>query len=239
MDALKYFGIDFSWVRGPMYIFFDPDMDEEWRLLIQAAGLFVVLVAIYYLDKFGAFVHIKSRRATVPPLLVALCEPEGAADLRALAVRRGVVDDKLTAEEEANYVDLPRRGEEVELVCGPRKLAGIVLEAGTPRVSEQMRKEWAQRMKNRGITVLLLKPEDSVIATLLEHKLDGRILKWRFPRFLQRAYKRRANRQDEVKTFVTFFSSERKRVMAVVPISSGFAKEVLRGLPALESAKSK
>lgn len=240
MDALEYFGVNLSWFRGPMHIFFDPTMDEEWRLLIQAAALCVVLSLIYLLDRSGAFVHIKSRRAPVPALLVALCAPEDAHQLRELVERKGVKDDPLTAEEEVNYVDLPRRAESVELVCGPRKLAGIVVEAGPPRAGERARKTWEGFLKNSGATVLLLKPGDSVIATLLEHvELDGRILEYRYRRFVPKAFKRRTCSSNPVTTYATFFSVARKRIMGVVPVSPDFEKELLKGLPEEEKEDAK
>lgn len=242
MDALHYFGIDFSWIRGPMYIFFDPNMDEEWRLLIQASALCVVLTLIYFLDQAGAFVHIKSRRAPVPALLVALCAPEDADELRELVERKGVEDDELTAEEEVNYVDLPRRAEHIDLVCGSRKMSGIVIEAGPPRAGERACKTWEGFLKNSGSTVLLLKPGDSVIATLLDHvKIDGWILQIRYPRFLRKAFKRRTCTSCPVTTYATFSSVGRKRVMGVIPVSPNFEKELLKGLPKedQEAAKDK
>lgn len=249
-DALQFvldkagFNLNVTQLWGPMSFMFSPALDENVRVLVQALVLVVILSLCYILDREGAFAHIKSRRDSVPPLLVAICQPEDLDQIRKLARRRGIVDDPLTAAEELDanggQPHLPRRGDSFHLVSGSQNLAGIVLEAGLPRASPRGRRDWASRWAGVSCTVALLPGGDCVLATITErNNVSGFVLRRRFPRFLRKAYRRRTARKTLASSTVTFFSLSRNQVIGIAPLSASFAKDVLEALPKLESRKSK
>lgn len=245
--VLKLLGIDFktSQLKGPMSFMFNPNLDEDTKLLVQAFCLLLVLSLVYFLDKSGAFAHIKSQRTTVPPLLVAVCHEEDASQVQEMAERRGVVDDALTANEEiaaeeTEALFVPRRGDRVEIVVNAIKLAGVVLEAGVPRASARGRRDWTARWGDLPCTIALLPGGDAVLSNLCgRDNVSGLFLRWRFPRFLRKAFRRRTNLSEPSSTTVTFFSSGRNVVIGVAPLSRTYGNDVLKALPELEGENSK
>lgn len=211
------------------------DSDEAWRVLLQSLGILILLLILYKLEVSGLLVRITSRRGTVPTLLVAVCDPKNAPSLQDVAVRRGVVEQRPSVDETE---DLPSRGEHVAVLCGPRRCEGVVLEDGPPRANVKMRDSWANSLAAYNAKVLLLPVGDSVIATVPGRKsLADSMLRWRLPRFLRKACKRRASMNIPPQASIQFHSWHRQRVLAIVPVSPSFATQVLPQLPESEKAK--
>lgn len=252
-DALDYilglagFETNTTVLKGPFSFLLDPNMDDDWRLLLQALGLCIVISLALILDKYGFFARIKSERLDMPPLLVALAKAEDAEQIWVMARRRGVKDvndngdsgkDKKKKEKEKDNGEIPSRGEAIEVSVGNRVYAGIVLESKLPRATERNRREWSQRWKKQPCSILLLKGGDSVVVTLQGHcVLRGPLLRWRFPRFLRKAFKRRTNKSLK-SVHLRFLSPTHNRVLGVAPVRDGFVKEIEEATTELERQKS-
>ncbi len=251
-DALDYlfgligFEMNTTVLKGPASFLLDPNMDDDWRLLIQALALCIVISLTLILEKYGFFARIKSDRVDIPPLLIALAKPEDAEHIWVMARRRGVKDlepkdkkkKKKEDEEEKSKGELPERGEAIEVRIDGRVFAGIVLEAQLPRATERSRREWAQRWKKQPCSILLLKGGDSVAVSLQGFcVLEGPLLRWRFPRFLRKSFKRRTNKQLGAAQ-LTFLSDVHNRVLGVAPVRDSFEREIKTAVSELDSRKS-
>lgn len=267
VDALDYFlrklGFNVTTVniQGPFAFLFDPQLDENWRILYQALALCIVLILVLVLDKHGAFVHLRSQRLDSPSLIVAIAESdmevsggyENANRLCTLAHKRGLTPDGAvdgdktgranTATEDTDIdTSVPARGEKILLYTAVGVFGGVVLENDGAKVSEKLKREWIARWEKKRCRILHLKLGDSVAVTVPERvAIYGWILSYRFPRFIRKAFKRRTKIKATPTTYLTVSSHARNRVLGIVPVANeAFAKDITRFLPkASEKGESK
>jgi len=227
VDALDYFlrklGFNVTTVniQGPFAFLFDPQLDENWRILYQALALCIVLILVLVLDK-----HAHKRGLT----------PDGAVD----GDKTGRAN---TATEDTDIdTSVPARGEKILLYTAVGVFGGVVLENDGAKVSEKLKREWIARWEKKRCRILHLKLGDSVAVTVPERvAIYGWILSYRFPRFIRKAFKRRTKIKATPTTYFTVSSHARNRVLGIVPVANeAFAKDITRFLPkASEKGESK
>lgn len=246
-DAIDYFlqlaGFNVTTVniKGPFSFMFDARLDENWRILYQALALSIVLSLVLVLDKHGGFVHLRSHRVSTPDLIVAVGELEDANRLCSLAHKRGLVPSGSEADDSNTDAEVdrtvPARGEKVILTASGGVFGGVVLE--NDRCCEKLKREWMARWEKKPCRILHLKLGDCVAITAPERvAIYGRILAYRFPRFIRKAFKRRTQRAAPPAAYFTASSNTRNRLLAIVPVANAaFEKDVVRFLAKADEAK--
>lgn len=248
-DAIDYllqlagFNVSTLNIRGPFTFMFDKGLDENYRLLYQALALCIVLSLVIILDKHGAFAHLRSHRINTPNLIVAVGDPEDANHLCTLAHKRGLVPVENSEENAEIEIDpnIPALGEKIILHTPSGVFGGVVLE--NEKCTEKLKREWIARWEKKPCRILHLKLGDTVVVTVLEKvAIYGRILAYRFPRFLRKAYKRRTKSSTNapVTTYMTVSSHTRNRVLAIVPVAmQAFEQDITRFLPMANDSELK